>query len=94
MPFASMCKCFLAQLWMPSLLPCQLSTSGLWLSMIPMLPACAPSKRSAINVITGVDYCSRSTCAVECAIQLCEIHKKPPLCPMCRRKIQGFHIVK
>lgn len=31
--------------------------------------------------------------AVECALSLCELHKKPPLCPFCRLKIQGFHIV-
>ena len=31
--------------------------------------------------------------AVECAISLCMAHKKPPMCPFCRRIINGFHHV-
>lgn len=39
----------------------------------------------------AINGCCHKLC-VECALSLCEIHKKPPLCPFCRLKIQGFHV--
>ncbi len=32
----------------------------------------------------GINGCDHRLC-IDCAVSLCEIHKKPPLCPFCRR---------
>ena len=47
----------------------------------------ATSKWMSIIIVLSLDAAR----AVECAISLCEVHKKPPLCPFCRRGIHGFH---
>ena len=39
----------------------------------------------------AINGCSHMMCC-SCAISLCEVHKKPPLCPFCRCMIAGFHI--
>ena len=38
----------------------------------------------------AINGCNHRLC-VDCSISLCEIHKKPPLCPFCRSMISGFH---
>lgn len=43
-----------------------------------------------VNV--GVTGCSHRLC-VDCAIRLCQVSKKPPLCPFCRIFIESFHTV-
>lgn len=40
----------------------------------------------------AINGCDHMLC-VECAISLCMAHKKPPMCPFCRRIINGFHHV-
>ena len=39
-----------------------------------------------------------SACALSCALnvahRLCEVTKKPPLCPFCRSFIEGFHCLQ
>ena len=37
-----------------------------------------------------INGCNHRLC-VDCSISLCEVHKKPPLCPFCRAMISGFH---
>lgn len=41
-----------------------------------------------VNV--GINGCCHKLCC-ECALKLCKINKKPPLCPFCRTFIEGFH---
>ena len=41
-----------------------------------------------VNV--GINGCNHKLCCT-CAIRLCEVNKKPPLCPFCRTFIEGFH---
>lgn len=38
----------------------------------------------------AINGCNHRLC-VDCSISLCEVHKKPPLCPFCRGMISGFH---
>jgi hypothetical protein len=38
----------------------------------------------------AINGCNHKLC-VDCSISLCEVHKKPPLCPFCRAMISGFH---
>ena len=38
----------------------------------------------------SVNGCGHRLC-IDCAIRLCEVNKKPPLCPFCRNFIEGFH---
>lgn len=38
----------------------------------------------------AVNGCRHGLC-IDCAIRLCEVNKKPPLCPFCRKFIEGFH---
>lgn len=39
----------------------------------------------------AIDGCNHRLCA-DCAFQLCEVSKKPPLCPFCRNLVCGFHV--
>ncbi|BDA44275.1 probable E3 ubiquitin-protein ligase XBOS33 at N-terminal half [Coccomyxa sp. Obi] len=41
----------------------------------------------------AINGCSHKLC-VDCAIRLCEINKKPPLCPFCRHFIDGFNTLR
>lgn len=41
----------------------------------------------------AVSGCGHSMC-VECAITLCDYHKRPPYCPFCRIYISGFEACK
>lgn len=43
---------------------------------------------SAVNV--GISGCSHKLC-VDCATRLCQVSKKPPLCPFCRIHIESFY---
>eukprot|EP00884_Botryococcus_braunii_P018440 jgi/Botrbrau1/527/Bobra.0010s0002.1 len=38
----------------------------------------------------AIDGCDHRLCA-DCAFRLCEVSKKPPLCPFCRNLVCGFH---
>lgn len=40
----------------------------------------------------AINGCNHRLC-VDCSISLCEVHKKPPLCPFCRSMISGFHVI-
>ncbi|KAL3130587.1 hypothetical protein ABBQ38_008392 [Trebouxia sp. C0009 RCD-2024] len=40
----------------------------------------------------AINGCNHKLC-VDCSISLCEVHKKPPLCPFCRAMISGFHVI-
>ena len=37
----------------------------------------------------AVRGCRHRLC-IDCALRLCELSKKPPLCPFCRSHIEGF----
>ena len=37
----------------------------------------------------GIKSCRHKMC-LPCATRLCEVNKKPPLCPFCRSHINGF----
>lgn len=37
----------------------------------------------------GIRGCRHRLC-LPCAVRLCEVNKKPPLCPFCRSHITGF----
>lgn len=41
----------------------------------------------------AINGCSHKLC-IDCAIRLCEVNKKPPLCPFCRHFIDGFHTLR
>ena len=41
----------------------------------------------------ALNGCRHRLC-IDCAIRLCEVNKKPPLCPFCRNFIEGFHIFR
>ena len=42
------------------------------------------------HVNVSINGCCHKLCGT-CALKLCEVNKKPPLCPFCRTFIEGFH---
>ncbi len=53
----------------------------------------APRARAGICLDQPLDVavrgCRHRLC-IDCALRLCELSKKPPLCPFCRAHIEGF----
>ncbi len=53
----------------------------------------APRTRAGICLDQPLDVavrgCRHRLC-IDCALRLCELSKKPPLCPFCRAHIEGF----
>ncbi|CAK0737042.1 hypothetical protein CVIRNUC_000845 [Coccomyxa viridis] len=41
----------------------------------------------------AINGCKHRLC-IDCSIRLCEVTKKPPLCPFCRNFIEGFHALQ